>query len=215
MIRLTITLSALLLCQACSGPEGKPLGPGGATTAGQGQTPTTSSECKPASEAPAPEPLQWRRTAAFVADIHGALELDASTGCRELDQVPCADVHLVGLGGNDVFGAGQYQPVARPLATTPLVVDRFVLGACANRVTLDSSSEARVFTELDLAASTVAPNDAAVTATVQELYRRLLRRNPTQAEVDEVRTLAEGTSAKDFALAACFAIGTSTETVLF
>ncbi|MCB9632906.1 MAG: hypothetical protein H6721_12315 [Sandaracinus sp.] len=188
--------------------------PSGSGPAGPRTDPTPNpTACDPASEAPAPEPLHWRRHAAFVADVHAALALDASTGCRELDRAPCGDVHLVALGGNDVFGAGQYEPVARPLATTPLVVDRFVLGACSNRVTLDAEGTPVVFGSIDLAAPNV--RRSAARETGADLYRRLLRRDARDAELDEIASLAEGLAARDFAIAACFAIGTSTEAVLY
>ena len=145
--------------------------------------------------------------------MHAGLALDATAGCRELDRTPCGDVHLVALGGNDVFGAGQYEPVARPLATTPLVVDRFVLGACSNRVALDSEGTPVVFDTIDLAASSIGRDDARATAS--ELFRRLLRRDATNEELAAIVELADGSSARDFAIAACFAIGTTSEAVLY
>lgn len=193
----------VLLVAACDPAGDGPAGPGT-------EPPET---CAPTAEAPAPEPLHWRRHAAFVADVHAGLALDATTGCRELDRVACGDVHLVALGGNDVFGAGQYEPVSRPLATTPLVVDRFVLGACSNRVALDAEGAPVVFSALDLSASAVGTEEARDTA--RDLFRRLLRRDATNAELSEIAALAEDTSARDFAIAACFAIGTTSEAVLY
>jgi hypothetical protein len=196
----TLLLVALSACR-----------PSGSGPAGPGTEPPET--CAPTTEAPAPEPLHWRRHAAFVADVHAGLALDATTGCRELDQAPCGDVHLVALGGNDVFGAGQYEAVARPLATTPLVVDRFVLGACSNRVALDAEGTPVVFGTLDLAAGSVSRDDARTTAS--ELFRRLLRRDATNEELGEIVELADGNTARDFAIAACFAIGTTSEAVLY
>ncbi len=199
-------LLALCLCLAACRPSGE--GPAGPSPVGP-----SPSDCEPAADAPTPEPLHWRRHAAFVADVHAGLALDATTGCRELDRVPCGDVYLVALGGNDVFGAGQYEPVDRPLATTPLVVDRFVLGACSNRVALDAEGTPVVFGALDLAAASVETSAARQTA--RDLFRRLLRRDASDAELDEVVALAEGASARDFAVAACFAIGTTSEAILY
>ena len=202
---LTRALGAFVLVSlaACRPSGGGPAGPGT-------EPPKT---CAPTTEAPAPEPLHWRRHAAFVADVHAALALDPTTGCRELDRTPCGDVHLVALGGNDVFGAGQFEPVARPLATTPLVVDRFVLGACSNRVALDAEGTPEVFGMIDLTASSVDRDDARATAS--ELFRRLLRRDATNDELGEIVELADRSNARDFAIAACFAIGTTSEAVLY
>ncbi|HJL01763.1 MAG TPA: hypothetical protein RMH85_09690 [Polyangiaceae bacterium LLY-WYZ-15_(1-7)] len=208
-MRPTTTLSlALFALAACRG-GGAPMGPG------EGPPPEPPGECAPVEEAPRAEPLQWKRAAAFEADLHAALELDRSSGCREVDRVPCGAVHLVALGGNDPLGIAQYEPVAEPLATTPLTVDRMVLGACANRVALDAEGAPRVFDRVDLGAAALAPADPAVRAQTEALYRRLLRRDATDEELAIVAELAEGLSARDWALAACFAIGTTTENVLF
>ena len=90
-----------------------------------------------------------------------------------------------------------------------------VLGACANRVALDAEGAPRVFDRVDLGAAALAPADPAVRAQTEALYRRLLRRDATDEELAIVAELAEGLSARDWALAACFAIGTTTENVLF
>jgi hypothetical protein len=66
---------------------------------------------------------------------------------------------------------------------------------------------------LDLAASSVSRDDARATAS--ELFRRLLRRDATNEELAEIAQLADGTNARDFAVAACFAIGTTSEAVLY
>jgi hypothetical protein len=194
-----------LLIGACSS---------GASMAGPRQEPAPE-DCSPAQRAEAPEPLTWKRQAALVADVNRALELDRDTGCRELDRVPCGDVHLVALGGNDVEGAAQLEPVAKPLATTPLTVDRLVLGACTNRVDLDVGGPAVVFERLDFATPALRKDDPAVRATGQTLFRRLLRRDASAEELDVVSELASGQSPRDFAIAACLAIGTSSENVLY
>jgi hypothetical protein len=172
-------------------------------------------ECAAAEVAPAPESLTWKRKAALVADLNRALELDAESGCRELERVPCGDVHLVALGGNDVEGAAQLEPIARPLATTPLTVDRLVLGACTNRVDLDRAATPVVFDRLDFGAAALERDDPTVRATSEALFRRLLRRDASPAELAVLSELAEGQSARDFAIAACLAIGTSSENVLY
>jgi hypothetical protein len=201
-------MKRLLLClllAACSS---------GTSMAGPMKEPAPS-VCPPDSVAAPPEPLTWKRRSALVADVNRALELDALTGCRELDQVACGDVHLVALGGNDVEGAAQYEGVARPLATTPLTVDRLVLGACTNRVDLDAAGTPLVFDRLDLSAQALREDDPALRATGEMLFRRLLRRDASAAELDVVSELAVGQSARDFAIAACLAIGTSSENVLY
>lgn len=174
--------------------------------------------CDPEAEPPAVESLQWKRVAAFTADLSTALELSDDALCNEVDAFPCRDVHLVALGGNDPYGAAQYEPVATPLATTPTAVDRVVLAACENAVARDESGAPAVFTEL---APTAEPADpAALTAQAEALYRRLLARD---AEPDELALIAElafdpmgvPRSAREADVLACFAIGSTTENLLF
>jgi hypothetical protein len=168
--------------------------------------------------------VQWKRYAAFEQDLATALELDPANLCRELGQASCIrQVHLVPLGGNDPFDTGILQPTAEPLATTPAIVDRVLLSACGQRVALDRAApagQAAVFEALDLNGAAPGPGEAPVTATITELYRRLLARLPTAEEVAlvaELTTQASGErlGAADFATLACFAIGGSTEFLFY
>jgi hypothetical protein len=168
--------------------------------------------------------VQWKRYAAIEQDLATALELDPSDLCRELGQANCIrQVHLVPLGGNDPFDTGILQPTAEPLATTPAVVDRVLLSACGRRVALDRAApggQAVVFSALDLNALAPAPADSPTTATITELYRRLLARDPSSEEIGlvaELTTQASGErlAAADFATLACFTIGGSTEFLFY
>jgi hypothetical protein len=191
--------------------------------------------CSKDDPAPAPAPsgdyktstkndLQWKRYAALEADLVRGLELDAEAVCTELGRASCINgVHLVPLGGNDPIETNMLQPSGEPLATTPSVVDRVLLSACGSRVALDAGGgqlSAVVFRELDLAGPAPARTDRAVSATVVELYRRLLARDPNAREVELVSALAEDGEGKpvraaEFATVACFAIGSTTEFLFF
>jgi hypothetical protein len=168
--------------------------------------------------------LQWKRYAALEADLVRGLELDADAVCTELGRANCINgVHLVPLGGNDPIETNMLQPSGEPLATTPSVVDRVLLSACGSRVALDAAGgrlSAVVFRELDLQGAAPAASDPAVRATVVELYRRLLARDPDAREVELISTLAadgdgNAVRAADFATVACFAIGSTTEFLFF
>lgn len=168
--------------------------------------------------------VQWKRHAAFESDLALALELDPAALCTELGRASCIrQVHLMPLGGNDPFETGILVPTAEPLATTPAVVDRVLLSACSQRVALDQSApggQARVFGALDLSGPAPAPGDAAVAATITELYHRLLARDPSPAELGSVAELTrsaagEPLAASDFATLSCFAIGSSTEFLFY
>jgi len=204
----TLALAALVLA-GCGEPL-TPLRP----------TPTERPEfaCDPDADPPAVESLQWKRVAAFTADLSRALELSDDALCEEVDAFACRDVHRVALGGNDPFGAAQYEPVASPLVTTPTAVDRVVLAACENAVARDEASAPVVFTDL---APTSAPADpAALSTQAAALYRRLLARD---AEPEELALVAElaldptgaPRSAREADVLACFAIASTTELLLF
>ncbi|MDC0723537.1 hypothetical protein [Nannocystis bainbridge] len=166
--------------------------------------------------------LQWKRNAALQQDLMRALELPEDRVCNELGRGSCTrEIHHISLGGADPLRIGLYEPLPDTLVSTPIVLERVVMSACANRAELDRGGSPAVFVDLDLAAAAApSPDDKEFTATVTALYRRLLSRDP---EPHELTTLGELTvdddgkpvSAHDFALLACFAIGTSTEFLFF
>jgi len=165
---------------------------------------------------PEVDPLLWKRADALEADLMRALELGPDPGCIELGTTPCKAAHLVPLGGNDPFALSLYEPMPRPLATTGMAVERLALALCAQRAALDAQGEARVFGHIDLAAQTLAADDPGLGPQVSDLYRRLLARDPSDVETEIVRGLAaEPISGRDFAVAACFAIATTTEFMTF
>lgn len=190
----------------------------------------TTSACHD-DDAPEPEQLtasvqgelQWKRYRQFEADLMRGLELDAAQVCQELGGVSCIqDVHRIALGGHKPIELGMYRPLDHTLKTTPVAVDRVLLSACAKRVELDAAlgaESAVVFRGLELGAPAPEPGSAAVTATVETLYRRLLGRDPEVAERDRVAALAsadgETVTGRDFATLACFAIGSTSEFLFF
>lgn len=182
------------------------------------EEPVAPFACDAEATPPATESLQWKRVAALTADLMGALELAPEALCNEADLVPCRDVHLVALGGNDPFGAAQYEPVGSPLATTPAAVERLVISACENAVARDAAGTPRVFT--DLAPSEAPADPSALSRQAAALYRRLLARDATDEELAIVAALAADESgaprsAREADVLACFAIGSTTENLLF
>ncbi len=177
-----------------------------------------------ASAPPVPEPLIWKRVAPLAADLATALALPADALCLELGVLPCTDVHRVPLGGSDPIGTGLYTPPPRPLATSPLALDRLLLAACAERVTRDLAGPAVVFTNVDLSLPLLDPSSApssdraAMEADGRVLYQRLLMRDATDAELSILIDLAgpdaSGTpTAREWATLSCFAVGTTTEAI--
>lgn len=165
--------------------------------------------------------LQWKRHAAFEADLMGALHLSRDQLCVEVGGKNCIrDVHLVPLGGNEPYESGLMKPSAEPLATTSSVVDRVLLSACTVRARLDREGKPEVFSALNLNGPLPAAGDPALATTITDLYRRFLARDPLPHEVEIVAALAQDEdegplSTQDFAALACFSIGSTTEFLFF
>lgn len=202
------------------GPSGADDSTGADSTADTGSSADGEpADCAPEGEAPVPEPLLWKRLDAFEADLRGALVLSPAEVCTEVGVLPCRDVHRLPLGANEPFSLNLYRPVAAPLATTPIAMERMVMAACVRRTELDAAGPAEVFTAIDLDGPGLDPNDEQIGEQIGEqvdlLYRRLLSREPTSEERDIVAALAEDTTPQQFATLACFAIGTTTEAATF
>lgn len=174
-----------------------------------------ASACEPTTAGP--EPLSWKRLHALSHDLMGALELEDDALCTELGRTPCVELYRLSLGASEPFENTIYEPAAAPSVLSPLVTDRLVLAACHSRVARDAAApgDARVFTSIDLTASSVEPADAG--EQVQALYRRILRREASDDEVEIVAALAarDDVSADSFATLACFSIATTSEFLLF
>jgi hypothetical protein len=180
--------------------------------------PAQASDFPPSSRAN----LQWKRYAAFEADLSSALALPKEKLCVELGRENCVrGVHLAPLGGHDPFKTGLLESSAEPLATTPTVVERVVLSACNARIALDAQSKSsEVFGGIDLTQAAPAPEAAGNRALVTSMYRRLLGRDADELELGLLSKLAideqgQPVSARDFALSACSTLGTSTEFLFF
>lgn len=170
--------------------------------------------------------LIWRRYRAFEQGLARALMLRDEEVCQELGRFSCVDqVHLVVLGGNDPFGPGLHEPVAGPTATTPIAVERVVWSACRAAVDADAArATPMVFLDLPLAAGAT-PLDLndqaqawAVADTITSLYRRLHARDPLPAERSAIQQLVvdevgEAVTPAEFALLACFAVASTSESI--
>jgi hypothetical protein len=164
--------------------------------------------------------LQWKRNAAFEADLMRGLDLTGDKVCQELGSQSCIRaVHTVALGGNDPFGSGLLRPAATSLSTTPLAVDRVTLSACSQRARANKQGNPKVFTTLDLSGPAPAPDAQAVTETITTLFQRLLARDPKPDELTTLRGLlaadAARMSAEEFATLSCFVVASSLEALFF
>ncbi|MEM9453601.1 MAG: hypothetical protein AAGF11_05450 [Myxococcota bacterium] len=160
--------------------------------------------------------LIWKRQHALTQDLVRALELEPTELCTELGELDCInDVHQASLGGHDPIAQGLYEPIAEPLTTTPLALDRVALAACGRRVQLDRQAPV-VFTTLALDGEAPSADAPAFEQTVVTLYRRLLGREPTPEELELhaellVDDAGERVGADRFAHLSCFVVVTSAE----
>ena len=192
MTRLDIVLAGVLTAAACGGPE----------AADAELTKSTRAR------------LLWKRNVALEKDIVRALELDPDEVCNELGTASCTrEVHHVALGGAAPFSLGLHEALPAPMLSTAVVVDRVLLSACSNRVAKDVEGPAVVFTAIDLEGERApAAGDEAFDRTVAALYRRFLSRDPTDEELSVLGELAlEPMTAREFAVLACYAVGSTTE----
>jgi hypothetical protein len=127
------------------------------------------------------------------------------------------EVHHVALGGAAPFSLGLHKALPAPMLSTAVVVDRVVLSACSTRVAKDVEGPAVVFTAIDLEDERApSAGDEAFDVTVTALYRRFLARDPTDEEVSVLGDLVtEPMTAREFAILACYAVGSTTEFLFY
>ena len=161
--------------------------------------------------------LKMKRWRQVHMDLQGALELPPSAVCNETGIYDCRILHNVPLGGINIEN-GLFRPVEGLAVATGLAVERFVMQACVERVTRDLEAETPLIFTLDPDGTTLDRADA--DPLVTDLYRRLLARDPLPEEVDAVYSMhagivADGGRTVEWAWMACFAIGTTTEALLY
>ena len=163
----------------------------------------------------------------LTAHFAAALSLPPEQVCNELGKYACTtNVHNVVLGGVDPYVVGLYEPLKVTGATTPNVIDRVALAACARRVSLDihTPGEAVLFkdVELDARGSLANREGAPFRDALTSLYQRTLSRTPTETEVNALSRLAtqieasdSQTPGRDWMTASCFAVLSSAESIFF
>lgn len=178
----------------------------------------------------APTALKCDDVSYIAAALGGGLPFaELPTACfvqtsQELGQadeptMSAFSLHRGALGGNDAFELGQYEPSEAPLATTPIAIDRAVMLACIRAVDEDPTG-AITAAGIPLEATTDAAGDDTLDAGTTLFYRRLLARDPLDAELDAVRTLAvddddAAITVRDFLVLSCFVTGTTSEFLFY
>jgi hypothetical protein len=156
--------------------------------------------------------LVWGR------DLANGLGLNEWKLCSELGGYDCiGEAHLVTLGGVEPTTLGIDQPLPNASVSAPIAIDRVASSACATRWARDAAGPAVLFGAV-LEADTL-PKRKAV---AEQLVQRVLGR---EATADEVKNLADelygSVSAvskdlpRDWAVAACVVVSTSTEALFY
>jgi len=165
--------------------------------------------------------LKMKRWRQLQLDLEGALELPPDDVCNETGLYDCRILHNVPLGGVSIEN-GLFRPIDALSATTGLAVERFVMQACATRAVRDAQAIAAGETPLLFALEPDGTTLDRETADpiITSLYRRLLARDPLPDELDAVYAthsgiVEDGGRTLEWAWMACFAIGTTTEALLY
>ncbi len=219
---LIITVPALLFC-ACSSSDDGTLAqrPDAATPRPDAAAP--NGDAGPVLRPDAAPPLReashvrFKGGARLRTDWARGLDIPESEVCRELGRYDCATlVHVITLGGVEPYQLGAREPLPEAPVTAPLAIDRMALSACTRAADRDFANPdgALIFR----------PGDGGWTAEAQsaawsELIDRLWFRPPGEGEVDELLPLAEeidpATRPRDWAIASCFVVATSFESLFY
>jgi hypothetical protein len=168
--------------------------------------------------------LQFKKVNLIQNDFSAALDLETSQLCNELGLYSCTTVaHKVVLGGVDAYRLGINVPQEANIIT-PLAVDRVALAGCIQRVDLDfnDSAAATIFKNLVLNGTSFTDiDDTSVQSSIINLYRKILTRDPSATEVAHLKSLypdvlaSSSSAARDWAVASCFAVITSSENLFY
>lgn len=155
--------------------------------------------------------------AVWGRDLANGLGLQTWELCSELGAYDCIDdAHRITLGGVEPTRLGIDDPLPNASASAPIAVDRVAISACAERYERDQAGSPVLFgpvldKDTKKAREEVAGN----------LVRRLLAREPRDAELDALLDLADELEpvssdlARDWSVGACVIVATSTEALFY
>lgn len=150
-------------------------------------------------------------------DLAAALALDEFEICLELGTEDCIrEAHRITLGGMEAERLGVDQPLENALVSAPIAVDRVAISACGERFERDRDGIPVLFGPV---LDTDSPQARQVVS--ENLVRRLLSRQPTQADIDALEGLhgaigsASSDLVRDWSVGACVIVATSTEALFY
>ena len=168
--------------------------------------------------------VKFKEQGRFVRDLASGLDLALGDVCNELGLYDCYEqAHRITLGGVEPYRRGIRKPLPVAPVTAPIAVDRVALSACATRVDRDFDDPANALMFGDLAER--GANEDTLGTAAGHIYDRLLRRDATVAEVDELVSfydeaveLLEGSPndpTREWAVTSCFAVATTMEGLFY
>ncbi len=174
---------------------------------------------QPGEQAPSARPrVKFKTAERYATDLSNALSLPREALCSELDAFDCVNVHRIALGEVDAFGLRLFEPLENTPITAPIAVDRIALSACGERAAQDFADSGNAASFQDVAGGD-ASNASDREAVVARLYRQLLLREATEAELEAVSSMHDDLPPTDraqtWAQMACFVIATSTEALFY
>ena len=171
--------------------------------------------------------VRFKNARRLKNDFTRTLALDPAALCLELGQYDCVDeVHKITLLGVEPYGLGIDEPAKATGVTTPIVVERVALAGCTQRVALDlaAPADAVIFGNLPIdGQGRLSALDAAeVDNAIDTMYARAVQRHATGEEIEHLKDLyteIEDTGvadpASDWAVATCFTVLTSLESLFY
>lgn len=170
--------------------------------------------------------VRFKKNERITGDYAKSLGLQPQQVCNELGLYPCATtVHHLSLGGVDPYNIGVYEPLPFTGLTSPIVVDRLALSACLQRVNADLATPATALIYKGIALDAngkLDPASAPVSAAIDTLYKQVVLRPPTTAEIGHLTQLYTDIAAtnkpepgKSWMTLSCFAVLTSVESVFY
>ena len=174
--------------------------------------------------------VKFKRAQRLRNDLAAGLGLATNELCNELGQYSCTDtVHPVALGEVEPYQQGIYEPPEATGLSAPLVIERIAMAGCITRVDRDltqAPTAGSIFL-LDVAGDGTlvagAASEAKARTAIATLYRRVTGRAVEAAEEDRLFAMygevaASGqtpAAARDWAVLACFAVASSTESIFY
>lgn len=172
-----------------------------------------------------PGRLIMRRANVIRNSISKALVVNPTGMCLELGRLPCVDiVHRVALGGVDAYTNTQYLHPVDISVTAPAALERIAMSACVQRANTDlvAPAQAVIFKNIELSVDGRLIDSAAVSESINTLYKRLFSRFASTDEINALRQLyvsiyeAEPRgAARNWMVLACFAVASSAESFFY